>query len=56
MMAYIAWYGTGVPIKLLNTGLQKIHYSLELSDLMTAGGPHEEPTKDAAVVHTDELQ
>ena len=25
-------YGTGIPIKLLNTELQKIHYSLELSD------------------------
>ena len=32
-------YGTVVPIKLLNTELQKIHYPLELSHLMAAGGP-----------------
>ena len=46
-------YGTGIPIKLLNTGLQKIHYPLELSDLTAAGGSHKEPTKE--VVHTDVL-
>jgi integrase len=33
-------YGTVVAIKLLNTELQKIHYPLELSNLMAAGGPH----------------
>ena len=40
MMAYIACMEPVVPIKLLNTELQKIHYPLELSNLMAAGGPH----------------
>ncbi len=44
-------YGTGIPIKLLDTELQKIAYPLDLSHLMGVG--KDGPPSDASVVGTE---